>query len=151
MTESQGTHREEHYKGFIYSWIEPPLKGVGFQMNIGSETVGLHDLLDPSETEAKFSKPRRGEGGRSESDRYRACTAPIASLIEEQRKMTAILINQNVDVHYECQQFGEGDNSKRAAGQSCASYSGRPASRAPFVHSVSQSDRTIGLQNRKTK
>jgi hypothetical protein len=51
MTEPQGMHREEHYKGFIYSWIEPPLTGVGFQMNIGSETVSLHDLLDASETE----------------------------------------------------------------------------------------------------
>ena len=51
MNENQGKHREEHYKGFLYSWIEPPLPGVGFQMNIGSETASLHELLDASETE----------------------------------------------------------------------------------------------------
>jgi hypothetical protein len=51
MNENQGKHQEEHYKGFLYSWVEPSLPGVGIQMNIGSETASLHELLDASETE----------------------------------------------------------------------------------------------------
>jgi hypothetical protein len=42
---------EEHYRGFICSWIDPPPTGVGSQMNISSKTVSLRDVLDASETE----------------------------------------------------------------------------------------------------
>ena len=42
-------HKEEIYRGFVVSWQQPPLTGLGFQMNITSETPNLLTLLKPTD------------------------------------------------------------------------------------------------------
>jgi hypothetical protein len=37
--------REESYRGFIYSWQEPPITAIGFVMNIASDDQRLFTLL----------------------------------------------------------------------------------------------------------
>jgi hypothetical protein len=37
--------REEAYRGFVFSWQEPPTTATGFVMNIASEEPRLSNLL----------------------------------------------------------------------------------------------------------
>ncbi len=40
--------RNESYKGFVISWIEPPLTSASWTANIASESRELQDKIGPS-------------------------------------------------------------------------------------------------------
>jgi hypothetical protein len=40
---------QEHYRGFVFTWEEPPSPGDGYQINISSEDLRLNGKLQAGE------------------------------------------------------------------------------------------------------